>query len=188
MLTCILAKALRGNVTEIVSALRKVIDAMESVFSKEDVIIDIASSIKDSPYAFFIGRGIDYWSCKECSLKLKEVSYIHSEAFPSGELKHGTIALMERGTPVLALITQEGTSAATRSNVIEVESRGAISYVLSTESLARPSDVLVIPDVANYLSPLLSVVVGQLLAYAVASLKGNDVDKPKNLAKSVTVE
>ena len=188
IVTCILAKAVRGKKTHLSYNLEKCAVAMEEVISKAPIIEMMAKQIIDAKDVFFIGRGIDYWACLECSLKLKEISYIHSEAFPSGELKHGTIALIEKGTPVITICTQEGTNPIVRNNLVETQARGSKPFVISTESLSVASDAIDIPNVNHYLSPLISVIVGQLLAYYVATLKGNDVDKPKNLAKSVTVE
>ena len=188
IVTCILAKAVRGKKTHLSYNLEKCAVAMEEVISKAPIIEMMAKQIMDAKDVFFIGRGIDYWACLECSLKLKEISYIHSEAFPSGELKHGTIALIEKDTPVITICTQEGTNPIVRNNLVETQARGSKPFVISTESLSVASDVIDIPNVNHYLSPLVSVIVGQLLAYYVATLKGNDVDKPKNLAKSVTVE
>ncbi len=188
IVTCILAKAVRGKKTHLSYNLEKCAVAMEEVISKAPIIEMMAKQIMDAKDVFFIGRGIDYWACLECSLKLKEISYIHSEAFPSGELKHGTIALIEKNTPVITICTQEGTNPIVRNNLVETQARGSKPFVISTESLSVASDVIDIPNVNHYLSPLVSVIVGQLLAYYVATLKGNDVDKPKNLAKSVTVE
>ncbi len=188
IVTCILAKAVRGKKTHLSYNLEKCAVAMEEVISKAPIIEMMAKQIMDAKDVFFIGRGIDYWACLECSLKLKEISYIHSEAFPSGELKHGTIALIEKDTPVITICTQEGTNPIVRNNLVETQARGSKPFVISTESLSVASDAIDIPNVNHYLSPLVSVIVGQLLAYYVATLKGNDVDKPKNLAKSVTVE
>ena len=188
IVTCILAKAVRGKKTHLSYNLEKCAVAMEEVISKAPIIEMMAKQIIDAKDVFFIGRGIDYWACLECSLKLKEISYIHSEAFPSGELKHGTIALIEKGTPVITICTQEGTNPIVRNNLVETQARGSKPFVISTESLSVASDAIDIPNVNHYLSPLISVIVGQLLAYYIATLKGNDVDKPKNLAKSVTVE
>ena len=188
IVACILAKAVHGTKTKLASNLERCAVAMEDVIAKKATVKGIAKCIKDAEDVFFIGRGIDYWACLECSLKLKEISYIHSEAFPSGELKHGTIALINKGTPVIAICTQDGTNSIVRNNLIETQARGSKAIVISTESLSEGTDNVTTPDVNHYLSPLVSIVVGQLLAYYIAIMKGNDVDKPKNLAKSVTVE
>lgn len=184
----ILAKAVSGQKTKLKNNLAKAALAIENVFSNEILIKDLAKDIMKSDDVFYIGRGIDYWVCLEAALKLKEISYIHTEAFSSGELKHGTIALIEKGTPVIAICTQEGTNSIVRSNLIETKARGAKTIVFAMDSMSDTTDDFIIPNVAHYLTPIVSVVVCQLLAYYVSSLKGNDVDKPKNLAKSVTVE
>lgn len=189
IVTCaILAKAVSGKETNLKSNLNKVSLAIENIISEKEIIEAMAKKIMNASDVFYIGRGIDYWASLEAALKLKEISYIHTEAFSSGELKHGSIALIEKGTPVIAICTQEGTNAIIRSNLIETKSRGANTFVISLESMSHPDDDIILPNVAHYLTPLVTVVVCQLLAYYVAVLKGNDVDKPKNLAKAVTVE
>lgn len=184
----ILARAVSGDKTNLKNNLKAVSLAMEKVLSHKELYRGIAEEIVHSTDLFYIGRGIDYWTALEASLKLKEIAYIHTEAFSSGELKHGPIALITKGTPVIAIITQEGTNMITRSNLMETASRGAKTYVISSKSLSLPSDDIIIPNVAHYLSPLVSVLVVQLLAYYTSVIKKNDVDKPKNLAKSVTVQ
>ncbi|SDC23848.1 glutamine--fructose-6-phosphate transaminase [Pelagirhabdus alkalitolerans] len=138
--------------------------------------------------AFFIGRSTDYFVVQEASLKLKEISYIQAEGFAGGELKHGTIALIEDGTPVIAISTQENVNYSIRGNVQEVSARGANTCVVSMEGLEQESDNIVLPRVHPLLTPLVSVVPMQLLAYYAALHRDCDVDKPRNLAKSVTVE
>lgn len=138
--------------------------------------------------AFYIGRGVDYYVSMEASLKLKEISYIQAEGFAAGELKHGTIALVEEGTPVFGIITDKKTAAHTRGNLKEVESRGAHNFVIALASLSKETDQFIIPDVHPLLTPLVSVVPTQLIAYFATLQRGYDVDKPRNLAKSVTVE
>ena len=138
---------------------------------------------------FFIGRGIDYAISLEASLKLKEISYIHSEAYPAGELKHGTISLIEDGTPVIALISaNEVTAAHTRGNIAEVVSRGANILTIVEENMAREEDDIVVNQVHPYLSSIAMVIPTQLIAYYASLQRGLDVDKPRNLAKAVTVE
>ena len=142
---------------------------------------------------FFIGRNLDYAMGLEGSLKLKEISYIHSEAYASGELKHGTISLIEPGTLVVALGTYEPLFDKAMSNVVEVKARGADVLALTTEShreeMAQTANaVMTIPDTHDLLLPSLGVVPLQLFAYYVALMRGCDIDKPRNLAKSVTVE
>ena len=132
--------------------------------------------------------GVDYALAQEAALKLKEVSYVQTEGFASGELKHGTIALIEEGTPVVAIITDPKTAAHTRSNAQEVIARGANVLFISSRDVAAEGDQIILPEVDPLLSPLVSVVPTQLLAYYVSLQRGYDVDKPRNLAKSVTVE
>ncbi|WP_216831473.1 glutamine--fructose-6-phosphate transaminase (isomerizing) [Alkalihalobacterium elongatum] len=137
---------------------------------------------------FFIGRGLDYFVGLEGALKLKEISYIQAEGFAGGELKHGTIALIEDGTPVIALATQDHVNLSIRGNVKEVAARGANPCIISMEGLEDVDDAFVIPNVHEYLAPLVSVIPLQLISYYAALHRGCDVDKPRNLAKSVTVE
>jgi glucosamine--fructose-6-phosphate aminotransferase (isomerizing) len=138
--------------------------------------------------AFFIGRGVDYYVSLEGALKLKEISYIQAEGFAGGELKHGTIALIEEGTPVIALATQESVNLSIRGNVKEVVARGANPCIISMKGLNMDEDSFVIPEVHELLTPLISVIPLQLIAYYAALHRDCDVDKPRNLAKSVTVE
>ena len=138
--------------------------------------------------AFYMGRGLDYLTGLEAALKLKEISYIQTEGFAAGELKHGTIALIEDKTPVIALISDPKTSALTRNNIHEVEARGAHTLVIALASLAEEKDAIILPDVNPLLAPIFMVVPTQLIAYYAALLRGLDIDKPRNLAKSVTVE
>ena len=185
----ILAKAVSNKKTNLKNNLNRVAMVIEEIIQDlKPLIKDMAKKIKDSQAIFYIGRGIDYWAGDEAALKLKEISYINTDSYSSGELKHGTIALIDKGTPVIAIITQEGTNSIVRSNLAEAEARGAQGYVISLESLAYSNDDIIIPNVAHYLTPMVSVVVCQMLAYYVALFKNNDIDKPKNLAKAVTVE
>ena len=137
---------------------------------------------------FFIGRSIDYYVCLEGALKLKEISYIQAEGFAGGELKHGTIALIEEGTPIIALATQEHVNLSIRGNVKEVAARGANPCIISMEGLEQEGDTFTVPVVHEFLTPLVTVVPLQLISYYAALHRGCDVDKPRNLAKSVTVE
>ncbi|KAF1298617.1 glutamine--fructose-6-phosphate aminotransferase [Enterococcus sp. JM4C] len=163
--------------------------AMESIINEKDLISElVAEYLTETRNAFYIGRGVDYYVSMEAALKLKEISYIQAEGFAAGELKHGTIALIEEGTPVLGIITDEVTGAHTRGNLKEVESRGAKTLVLASADLAKPTDQIVLPTVHPLLSALLTVVPTQLVAYFATLQRGYDVDKPRNLAKSVTVE
>ena len=164
-------------------------EGIEQVISSQEKIEQLAQkNIIPSRNAFYIGRGIDYPVALEAALKLKEVSYIQTEGFAAAELKHGTISLIEKGTPVIALINDSVTSDLMRGNIQEVIARGATVITIARKSLAKPADDIVLPEVNYYLSPLVSVVAAQLFAYYAAKDKGLDVDKPRNLAKSVTVE
>ncbi|MGO4927074.1 glutamine--fructose-6-phosphate transaminase (isomerizing) [Fundicoccus sp. Sow4_F4] len=166
-----------------------VASVMESILAEKAAIQTwVEDSLMETRNAFYIGRTLDYYVSMEAALKLKEISYIQTESFAAGELKHGTIALIEEGTPVIALITEEIVGAHTRGNVEEVRARGANAIVISMQEVARVDDQFVIPTVTTALAPLVMVVVTQLLAYYTALGRGLDVDKPRNLAKSVTVE
>lgn len=142
----------------------------------------------NSQNAFYIGRGADADVSLEAALKLKEISYVQAEGFPAGELKHGTLALIEDGTPVITLLTQPKTAGLVRGNIAETQARGADTYTIVTKSLATDGDGYVLPDVDPLLAPLLAVVPTQLLAYYTSLGRGLDVDHPRNLAKSVTVQ
>lgn len=174
---------------DMVHELGLVANAMETVIDEKDRIAELAKIyLKDTRNAFYIGRGLDYFSSMEAALKLKEISYIQTEGFAAGELKHGTIALIEEGTPVMAIITQPENAAHTRGNIEEVRSRGANTCVFAMQGLERESDEIILPAVHKALAPLLVVVPAQLFAYYATLQRGYDVDKPRNLAKSVTVE
>ncbi len=166
-----------------------VANAMETVCGNKDEFEQIARDYLDSAQnAFFIGRTLDYAVCLEGALKLKEISYIHAEGFAAGELKHGPIALIEDGTPVFALATQASVNLNIRGNVKEVVARGANPCIISMDGLAQDGDRFVLPEVHPLLTPLISVIPLQYIAYYAALHRGCDVDKPRNLAKSVTVE
>ncbi|MBS4538285.1 glutamine--fructose-6-phosphate transaminase (isomerizing) [Clostridium sp. D2Q-11] len=177
---------------ELIEELRATPAQIEEILKMDESIKDVAKVITKAEHIFYIGRGIDYDVAREGSLKLKEISYIHSEAMAAGELKHGTIALIEDGTPVIALATQDRLYDKTVSNIKEVNARGAkiisLAKAKNTEISKSSDHVMYIPDISDDLSPILSVVPLQILAYHVATLRGADVDKPRNLAKSVTVE
>ena len=153
---------------------------------------NIAKNIYKKNNIFFIGRGIDYALSLEGSLKLKEISYIHSEAYPAGELKHGTISLIEKNTPVIAIVTDENIYEKTISNIKEVVSRGAYVILIISKHLDKDGDFynekIVIENTNSLINSLIAIIPLQLLAYNIALLKGCDIDKPRNLAKSVTVE
>lgn len=170
--------------------LRKIPDAVTEIFEKKDEIHLLSKLLTSSEHAFMIGRGLDYPALLEASLKLKEISYIHSEAFASGELKHGTIALITKKTPVIALITQENLMSKQVGNIKEVQSRGAqvLTFVRKSLKTQNIGCSFELPDLDDDFMAIPSVVAMQLLAYYVSSDKGLDVDKPRNLAKVVTVE
>jgi len=166
-----------------------VASAIESLTDQKEAAEQLAKDYLDTARsAFFIGRKVDYYVCLEGALKLKEISYIQAEGFAGGELKHGTIALIEDGIPVIALATQKDVNHAIRSNVQEVVSRGANALVVSMEGMDQEEDAFVLPHVHELLTPLVSVIPLQLLSYYAALHRDCDVDKPRNLAKSVTVE
>ena len=187
----------KGTITkeeylETIKKMKKLPEKIQNVIDNQDKIKEIAEKIVSKEHVFFLGRGVDYSLAMEGSLKLKEVSYIHSEAFAAGELKHGTIALIEEGTPVISVATQEKLFEKMVSNMQEVKARGAFVASIAQEhnkSVEKVSDeVIYIPNCDDMLVPIVAVVPMQLLAYYVSTMKGLDVDKPRNLAKSVTVE
>ncbi|MCC8074142.1 MAG: glutamine--fructose-6-phosphate transaminase (isomerizing) [Clostridiales bacterium] len=178
------------GVTSFISELKEIPNAVSYVLENRDKMRLLSNILLTAEHTFMIGRGMDYPSLLEASLKLKEISYIHSEAFASGELKHGTIALITDETPVIALMTQQYLASKQISNIREVQSRGANMLVVARRSLVSKefSNVFELPDLEDEFMPIPSVVALQLLAYYVSADKGLDVDKPRNLAKVVTVE
>ena len=174
---------------DLLRELAKVTTAIETIVDDAPVMEKIATDfLETTRNAFFIGRTIDYNVSQEGALKLKEISYIQAEGFAGGELKHGTIALIEDRTPVIALATQENVNLSIRGNVKEVAARGANTCIISMEGLDKEDDTYVIPHVHELITPLVSVVALQLISYYAALHRDLDVDKPRNLAKSVTVE
>ncbi|MBY6038338.1 glutamine--fructose-6-phosphate transaminase (isomerizing) [Fictibacillus nanhaiensis] len=166
-----------------------VANAMEVLCNQKEEMEQIAREyLAVTRNCFFIGRAVDFYVCLEGALKLKEISYIQAEGFAGGELKHGTIALIEEGTPVIALATQEHVNLSIRGNVKEVAARGAYTCVISMDGLQEEDDRIVLPKIHPYLTPLVSVLPMQLISYYAALHRDCDVDKPRNLAKSVTVE
>ena len=167
-------------------------DKVKEILDKKDELQKYASKNYMDKDLFFLGRGLDYAVALEGSLKLKEISYIHSEAYAGGELKHGPIALIEKGTPVIALLTEDKLKDKMISNIREVVTRGARVLAIANEGDKDAEevcdDVIYIPRTNSLLTPVLSVVPLQLISYYMAKQKGCDVDKPRNLAKSVTVE
>ena len=193
----ILAKAVgdaNGNKVaadfDVVHELAIVAQSIEATLSEQDTIAEKAEALlKETRNAFYIGRGSDYYVAMEASLKLKEISYIQCEGFAAGELKHGTISLIEEGVPVIALISSNPVLAShTRGNIQEVEARGASVLTIVDESQAREGDDIIVTTVHPFLSAIAMVVPAQLTAYYATLQRGLDVDKPRNLAKSVTVE
>ncbi|RHW35026.1 glutamine--fructose-6-phosphate transaminase (isomerizing) [Lysinibacillus yapensis] len=164
-------------------------NGIQTMIDRKDELEQIAEDyLKIARNAFFIGRNLDFYVSLEGALKLKEISYIQAEGFAGGELKHGTIALIEDGTPVFALVTQEHVSLNIRGNVKEVVARGADACIISMQGMEEEGDRFVIPTTHPLLTPLVSVVPLQLISYYAALHRRCDVDKPRNLAKSVTVE
>ena len=193
ILALYIAEKLNGPTDEISHLKSEILalpDKIHTAFKISNEIQNIANTIYSKPDMFFVGRGNDYYVAMEGSLKLKEISYIHSEAYPAGELKHGPIALIEDGVTVVGIATNEITTLKTISNLEEVISRGANVIVITNQDIQNPSisNIITIPTCNLMLSPILSVIPLQLLAYYIAKNKKLDVDKPRNLAKSVTVE
>jgi glucosamine--fructose-6-phosphate aminotransferase (isomerizing) len=187
----------RGAITdqqasEIVAALKKVPEQIEEILKQKEQIQDLAQQYHDCQDIFFLGRGLDYAVALEGALKLKEISYIHAEAYAAGELKHGTLALIVEGVPVIALATQDYLLEKLISNVKEVKAREGtvIGLCLGKQELVDSTcdHVIRLPEAQSFVAPLLSVVPLQLFAYYMAAARGCDIDKPRNLAKSVTVE
>ena len=196
LLTLTLAK-INGRLTAedenlYMTQLRHVPKAVSSVLALEPLIIGWTSRFADKEHALFLGRGIHYPIALEGALKLKEISYIHAEAYPAGELKHGPLALVDESIPVVTVAPNDQLFEKLKSNMKEVEARRGELYVFadSDTGLSSSEHIHVIRMPENYgaLSPILHVVTLQLLAYHTALIRGNDVDKPRNLAKSVTVE
>lgn len=176
---------------ELIGALKTLPRKMDEILREEEAYSKVAERFLNKEHMFFVGRGMDYAGCLEASLKLKEVSYLHSEAYAAGELKHGTISLIEEGTPVIGIATQADLMEKTRSNLLEVKTRGGDVTTLIMEGMEGFEDVghvMTIPEIHPLWANSLSVLPMQLLAYYESTLRGLDVDKPRNLAKSVTVE
>lgn len=176
-----------------VKQLQDIPKMIEHILSSTDQVMKTASLLYNSNSIFFMGRGLDYALSMEGSLKLKEISYIHSEAYPGGELKHGTIALIEKGTPVICSLTQPDILEKMVSNIREIKARGAFVIIITqkeqVKKISEIADIILpIPNVDPLFAPIIAVTPMQLFAYHCSVYKGNDVDKPRNLAKSVTVE
>ncbi|HET8678814.1 MAG TPA: SIS domain-containing protein, partial [bacterium] len=187
----------RGTLTsaraaELLAGLRHLPTLAQEVLKRVEPVKALAERLAGAEHAFFIGRGLDYPVAMEGSLKLKEISYLHSEALAAGELKHGTLALVTTATPVFALVTQRTVYEKMLSNIQEVRARGgqiiAVAYDDDNEIQKYAETVLRIPPVDDLLAPALAIIPLQLFAYYIAVLRGHDIDQPRNLAKSVTVE
>ncbi len=187
----------KGTITEeeyfnMIDQLKEMPAKVEKVLECDKLVEEIAAEIKDKDDMFYLGRGLDYALAMEGSLKIKEISYMHAEAFAAGELKHGTIALIEEGTPVLAIATQEQLFEKMLSNMQEVKARGAKVIAIAKEhnkEVEKSADrVIYVPECNDMFASIVSVIPMQLLSYHVAKMRGCDIDKPRNLAKSVTVE
>jgi len=179
----------KAKAFDLVHELSIVAQSIESTLSEKEVIDEkVRGLLETTRNAFYIGRGQDYYVAMEASLKLKEISYIQCEGFAAGELKHGTIALIEDGTPVIALLSDPVLASHTRGNIQEVAARGAHVLTIAEKNVAKETDDIVLTAVHPYLSPISMVVPTQLIAYFATLHRGLDVDKPRNLAKSVTVE
>ena len=165
---------------------------VEQVLTQQDNIMNLAEKYQGVQDTFFLGRGFDYAVAMEGALKLKEISYVHAEAYAAGELKHGPLALIDVGVPVLALLTQDNLVEKTMSNIKEVKARGAVVVAICKESMQEAcqecDEQILLPNVNSILAPMVSVVPLQIFSYYMAIFRGADVDKPRNLAKSVTVE
>lgn len=183
-----------SNLDDIKAEMLNIDKTLEEIISNRDLYLDIANKLYTHNDVFFIGRGIDSAVCMEGSLKLKEISYTHSESYSAGELKHGTISLVENGTPVIAIATNDELFEKTVSNLKETKARGAYSIFVTTDNHKGynfdefADKLIMLPKTNEFIQEILVVVTLQLIAYEVAKLKGCDIDKPRNLAKSVTVE
>lgn len=174
--------------TNIVNHLYELNKCLNKIIKRRDEIKSIADKLCDTNMIFFVGRGPDYDAAQEASLKMKEITYCHCEAFAGGELKHGPIAVVDNKTCLIAYSSDMSVDLAIRNNVKEIESRGAKSFIFAFDSLQKEGDAFLVPNVKNHLSTIAMVFVSQYLAYYVALNKKVDIDKPRNLAKSVTVE
>lgn len=185
----ILAHAAGNSTLDLKHELAKVAVEMQVIIDQKEAFKTIAeSALRDRRSAFYIGRGLDAAVAVEAALKLKEISYVQTEGFAAGELKHGTISLIEEGTPVFALLTQTKTAGLVRGEIAQVTARGANAVIFSSKALAKSGDAYVLPEVNELLMPLLTVIPAQLIAYYATLDRGLDVDRPRNLAKSVTVQ
>ena len=194
LLALSIAKSRRKNPklrTRVVTALRTLPDTIEETLKLKETITELAPEIASKDNALFLGRGIFYPIAKEGALKLKEISYIHAEAYPAGELKHGPLALIDEKMPVIALAPESEIAEKLISNLEEVKARGGTLYVFSDPSISmdlKSGSLIKMPKCDFLLTPIIYTIPLQILSYEVALLRGTDIDQPRNLAKSVTVE
>lgn len=188
-------KITKDEANKILQSIKQIPQEITKEIQNKQTYDNIAKKIKSKEDIFFLGRGIDYSLCMEASLKLKEISYIHSEAYAAGELKHGTISLIEQNTPVIGLVTDKKLAMKTISNIKETKARGSFVVLVTLDSIYEDyknddfyDEIITLKDLNDFTSPLLAMTIFQLLSYEVAYLKGEEIDKPRNLAKSVTVE
>ena len=175
----------------VVTALRQLPEIINETLQLKDLIMEIAPEIASKDNALFLGRGIFYPIAKEGALKLKEISYIHAEAYPAGELKHGPLALIDEDMPVIALAPESEIAEKLVSNLEEVKARGGTIYVFADPSVTidlKSGKLINMPKCDFLLTPIIYTIPLQILSYEVALLRGTDIDQPRNLAKSVTVE
>ncbi|QWB99325.1 glutamine--fructose-6-phosphate transaminase (isomerizing) [Mycoplasmatota bacterium] len=173
---------------DLVSEMSRAAVSMENIVDKRDYIEEVVQKTIKGDHCFYIGRGIDYFVSLEAALKLKEITYIHTDGLAAGELKHGPMALIEKDVPVIAIISQDHINNNTRSNLEEAKAREAKPLVISLDNTSKGNDEIVLMDVHRLLSPLVTIIPAQLIAYYKAIDLGVDIDKPRNLAKSATVE
>lgn len=188
-------KITKDEANKILQSIKQIPQEITKEIQNKQTYDNIAKKIYTKEDIFFLGRGIDYSLCMEASLKLKEISYIHSEAYAAGELKHGTISLIEQNTPVIGLVTDKNLAMKTISNIKETKARGSFVVLVTLDSIYEDyknddfyDEIITLKDINDFTSPLLAMTIFQLLSYEVAYLKGEEIDKPRNLAKSVTVE
>lgn len=187
VLITLLVKACEED-NNVIGEVKKLKDAIEYVISKQEICEQISHLFVPSKDAFFLGRGVDYFAALEASLKLKETCYIHSEAYPGGELKHGPVALVSEGVIAVGFISDDATSELFRTNLDYIKEQKGTLVIISSKHLAKDNDNFVTPDVAYYFEPVIKVVVMQLVAYYTSKNKGINVDNPRSLVKAVTVE
>lgn len=188
-------KITKDEANKILQSIKQIPQEITKEIQNKQTYDNTAKKIYTKEDIFFLGRGIDYSLCMEASLKLKEISYIHSEAYAAGELKHGTISLIEQNTPVIGLVTDKNLAMKTISNIKETKARGSFVVLVTLDSIYEDyknddfyDEIITLKDLNDFTSPLLAMTIFQLLSYEVAYLKGEEIDKPRNLAKSVTVE